>query len=130
MSSVENMRFLTIVRKPKCGGTILSYREDARTIKALADENRLAIMCILQHGERCACVLLEELNVTQPTLSHHMKILCDSGLVNARKDGKWMYYSISEESVKSFVNMINSYTNCVDKPESTPKHPCECKLGC
>ena len=57
----------------------MGYLEDARKIKALTDENRLAIMRILQNGERCACVLLEELKVSQPTLSHHMRILCDSG---------------------------------------------------
>ena len=63
----------------------MGLREDARKIKALADENRLAIMLALQHGEKCGCVLLEEMNITQPTLSHHMKILCDSGLVSSRK---------------------------------------------
>ena len=46
----------------------MSLREDARRIKALTDENRLAIMLALQHGEKCGCVLLEELNITQPTL--------------------------------------------------------------
>ena len=56
----------------------MGFRDDVRKIKALADENRLAIMLALQHGEKCGCVLLEELNITQPTLSHHMKILWDS----------------------------------------------------
>ena len=90
----------------------MSLREDARRIKALTDENRLAIMLALQHGEKCGCVLLEELNITQPTLSHHMKILWDSGLVTGRKEGKWMYYSISPEGVSSFREMIGSYARC------------------
>lgn len=90
----------------------MSLREDARRIKALTDENRLAIMLALQHGEKCGCVLLEELNITQPTLSHHMKILWDSGLVIGRKEGKWMYYSISPEGVSSFREMIGSYARC------------------
>ncbi len=107
----------------------MGYPEDSRKIKALADENRLAIMRILQTGERCACVLLEELKVSQPTLSHHMRILCDSGLVSARKDGKWMYYSISKEGVESFIEMINFYINH-NVPANPDKHPCECKLGC
>ena len=47
-----------------------------------------------------ACKLLEELNVTQPTLSHHMKILCDSGIVASRKQGKWKHYSISDDGAK------------------------------
>ena len=62
-----------------------------RLAKALADENRLRILLLLRGEEKCACKLLEELNVTQPTLSHHMKILCDSGIVEGRKDGKWMH---------------------------------------
>lgn len=90
----------------------MSLREDARRIKALTDENRLAIMLALQHGEKCGCVLLEELNITQPTLSHHMKILWDSGLVTGRKEGKWMYYSISPEGVSLFREMIGSYARC------------------
>lgn len=107
----------------------MGYTEDARKIKALADENRLAIMRILQSGERCACVLLEELNVSQPTLSHHMRILCDSGLVSARKEGKWMYYSISKEGTASFIKMIDFYINH-NAPAPHTKHPCECKYGC
>ena len=87
----------------------MGYREDARKIKALADENRLAIMMSLQQKEKCACYLLEELNISQSTLSHHMKLLCDSGLVDYRKDGKWMHYSLSEEGIKAFREMIDGY---------------------
>ena len=87
----------------------MGFREDARKIKALADENRLAIMMSLQQKEKCACYLLEELNISQSTLSHHMKLLCDSGLVDYRKDGKWMHYSLSEEGVKAFREMIDGY---------------------
>ena len=90
----------------------MGFREDVKKIKALADENRLAIMLSLQHGEKCGCVLLEELNVTQPTLSHHMKLLCDSSLVRGRKDGKWTYYSISGEGAEAFREMIGSYVRC------------------
>lgn len=87
----------------------MGYREDARKIKALADENRLAIMLSLQQKEKCACYLLEELNISQSTLSHHMKLLCDSGLVDYRKDGKWMHYSLSEEGLNAFRGMIDRY---------------------
>ncbi|MBE6758816.1 MAG: winged helix-turn-helix transcriptional regulator [Ruminococcaceae bacterium] len=68
--------------------------------KAFCDENRIRILHILMDGEKCACRLLEGMNITQPTLSHHMKILCDSGIVSGRKEGKWMYYSISDEGLK------------------------------
>lgn len=68
--------------------------------KAFCDENRIRILQILKSGEKCACRLLEALSITQPTLSHHMKILQESGIVNGRKEGKWMYYSISEEGLE------------------------------
>ena len=69
--------------------------ETAKLFKALGDENRLYILSMLQHGERCACVLLEHVNLSQPTLSHHMKILCETHLVTSRKEGKWVYYSLN-----------------------------------
>ena len=90
----------------------MGYRDDAKLLKALADENRLRILSLLQEGEKCACVLLEELNITQSTLSHHMKMLCDSSLVEYKKDGKWMHYSISKEGSENIKNMLNKYINC------------------
>ena len=73
---------------------ISQYNETIRVFKAFCDENRLSILSLLRTGEKCACDLLEDLRITQPTLSHHMKILCDAGIVQGRKDGKWVYYSI------------------------------------
>ena len=105
----------------------MAFREDVKKIKALADENRLAIMLSLQHGEKCGCVLLEELNITQPTLSHHMTLLCDSYLVNGRKEGKWMYYSISPEGVAAFREMIESYARCDCENQETEKSSCCCE---
>lgn len=70
------------------------YNETIRVFKAFCDENRLAILDLLRTGEKCACDLLEDLRISQPTLSHHMKILCDAGVVQGRKEGKWVYYSI------------------------------------
>jgi len=75
-------------------------KNTALVFKAFCDENRIKILNILSSGEKCACKLLEALSVTQPTLSHHMKILCDAGVVKARKDGKWMYYSLSHEGLR------------------------------
>lgn len=76
--------------------------------KALCDENRVRILDCLTSGEQCACILLEELNVAQSTLSHHMKVLCDSGLVTGRKEGKWMYYSISQEGVAAAIDYLTA----------------------
>ena len=73
------------------------HAEHAKVFKALCDETRLAVLEMLRNGEKCACVLLEHVEVSQPTLSHHMKILVESRIVSARKEGKWMHYSISDE---------------------------------
>lgn len=78
----------------------LDEKKTAVIFKAFCDENRIRILNLLTTGEKCACKLLEELNITQPTLSHHMKILCDSGVVVGRKEGKWTYYSISAKGVE------------------------------
>lgn len=76
--------------------------------KALGDSNRLKIVKMLSGGEKCACKLLEAFDITQPTLSHHMKILSDCGLVETRKDGKWSHYSINCETLSLFNEFISS----------------------
>lgn len=105
----------------------MGFREDVKKIKALADENRLAIMLALQHGEKCGCDLLEELNITQPTLSHHMKLLADSGLVDYYKEGKWIHYSISADGVKAYREMIRSYVRCDCEDNESVVNECSCK---
>ena len=107
------------------GGEVMGYREDVKRIKALTDENRLAIMTALQHGEKCGCDLLEELNITQSTLSHHMKILADSGLVDYYKEGNGCITQISAEGVQSFREMIAAYARC--DCENNPEINCGCK---
>lgn len=87
------------------------HTETAEIFKAFCDENRIKILEMLKSGEKCACKLLEELNVTQPTLSHHMKILCDSGVVVGRKEGKWTHYSISEQGAKIASETLQELTN-------------------
>ena len=86
----------------------------ATMFKAFCDENRLQILQLLQGGERCACSLLEEMKITQPTLSHHMKIRCDSGVVVGRKEGKWMHYSISKEGLDEIGKYLDYFCKCTD----------------
>lgn len=73
------------------------YERRARIFKALCDEKRQRIIELLQSGEKCACVLMEQMGMPQSTLSYHMKILCDSGIVTAREEGKWTHYQISRD---------------------------------
>ena len=94
------------------------YEEYSVFFKALSDQNRLMIIDMLSCGELCACVILEKFKITQPTLSHHMKILCECGLVNGRKEGKWTYYSLNSESIQKFKNFLEVMT--------TAKQDCIC----
>lgn len=98
------------------------YAENVGLFKALADTNRLMIVDMLSCGELCACKILEKFNVTQPTLSHHMKILCDCGLVNGRKEGKWIYYSLNEDTMQKFKLFLCSITSY--------KENCICRENC
>lgn len=88
----------------------IDEKKTALIFKALYDENRVKILKLLCSGEKCAYRILEELNITQPTLSHHMKILCDSEIVVGRKEGKWMHYSISENGAIQAKKMLNELT--------------------
>lgn len=89
----------------------MDYKKTANLFKAFGDENRLQILTLLKDGEKCACKLLDALQISQPTLSHHMKILCDADIVIGRKEGKWMHYSISEEGLenaKCYIKELNT----------------------
>ena len=109
-----------------------NYADYALFMKALADETRLKIFDMLSEGELCACNILQDFNITQPTLSYHMKILCESGLVSARRDGVWMKYSINQTSMLSLKNLfddigmkITEYTDeCICKDKSKSKYEC------
>ncbi len=82
--------------------------------KALADSNRLQITQMLSDGEKCACKLLERFDITQPTLSHHMRILCESGLVDVRKEGKWNHYSLNGDTFRA-LNQFFADLSCSPK---------------
>lgn len=79
--------------------------------KAFSDSNRIQIVKILTSGEKCACELLEHFKITQPTLSHHMKVLSECGLLNSRKDGVKIFYSLNCDILTSFRDFIGSL-NC------------------
>ncbi|MBR3813286.1 MAG: winged helix-turn-helix transcriptional regulator [Spirochaetaceae bacterium] len=88
----------------------MNETELALICKALGDENRVQIIKMLTGGELCACKILDAFNITQPTLSHHMKILTDCNLVNWRKEGKWTYYSINCNKFSEFKSAVSQFT--------------------
>ena len=98
----------------------MDERKTALIFKAFCDENRIRILKLLRGGEKCACKLLEEMSISQPTLSHHMKILCDSGIVVGRKEGKWMHYSISPHGVRVAQELLTALTTVVPGEENRP----------
>ena len=100
---------------------MFNERDIVCIFKALSDENRIRILKMLRSGEKCACKLLEELNISQPTLSHHMKILCDAGIVSGRKEGKWMHYSICCEGAKDINAMLQELLTASDAPDDCCK---------
>lgn len=73
----------------------MEREECTKILKALADDTRMQIFEMLRGDTLCGCKILEQLNITQPTLSHHMKVLCDCGLVKEEKDWKWTYYTLA-----------------------------------
>lgn len=87
-----------------------TYEEQAKVFKALCDERRLRILALLRSGEKCACVLGEQLNMPQSSLSYHMKILCESGIVDSRQEGKWTHYWISEEGSIFAIDLLKIIT--------------------
>lgn len=89
----------------------INEKRVATIFKAFCDENRIRILEQLLTGEKCACVLLDNLHITQPTLSHHMKILCDADIVISRKEGKWTHYSISKSGGEYAVECLKALTD-------------------
>jgi ArsR family transcriptional regulator len=85
--------------------------EFVRVFRALSDENRVRILEMLCAGEQCACVLLEGMSINQPTLSYHMKILCESGIVKSRRSGKWNYYAIDPEGCEYAKRLLDATAN-------------------
>ena len=101
------------------------YETNAKILKALSDPNRLKIIDLLSCGEKCACVILESFEFTQPTLSHHMKVLMDCGLIEVRKEGIWNYYKLASKNTNKLVlflmNLITEKENCIC---NNPKSEC------
>ena len=77
------------------------YVDTSKMLKAISDPKRLRIVDMLSCGELCACVILESFSVTQPTLSHDMKVLSEAGLITVRREGKNIYYALNKNSLKA-----------------------------
>ena len=130
----------------------MDNRDYALMCKALGDSTRIQIFDMLKNGQMCACTILEEFHITQPTLSYHMKSLVDCGLVICDKVGKWCNYSLNCNNVRELTNFLakkclenlsctcnqDQKCNCVDNHahpccEEKKDQLCECndkEIGC
>lgn len=94
-----------------------NYSDVTKVFRALSDVKRLQILELLHDNEKCACKILDHLNIGQSTLSHHMKILCDSGIVENHCEGKWTHYSISKKGCRNAKKILEEIT-CQTLPKS------------
>lgn len=105
------------------------YTDISRQLKALSDPKRLKITDMLSCGEICACEILDYFQITQPTLSHDMRVLMDAGIVTSRRDGKNIYYSLETDNLRNLVQTLDQIftkkENCVCGDIG-----CACKGGC
>jgi ArsR family transcriptional regulator len=91
------------------------YVDTAKMLKAISEPKRLRIVDMLSCGELCACVILEAFHITQPTLSHDMRVLTESGIVNSRREGKNIYYSLNKDALDEMISTLGRMFE--DKPD-------------
>ncbi|ABW18658.1 transcriptional regulator, ArsR family [Alkaliphilus oremlandii OhILAs] len=112
---------------------VILIEDKIEIFKALSDKNRLLILDMISCGELCACDIMDVLNLTQPTISHHMKVLQKCELVDARKEGKWVFYSINMERVDELQGFIKQLTstkeNCICKGHINDCSKVDCHLS-
>lgn len=94
------------------------YIDTAKILKAISDPKRLRIVDMLSCGELCACKILEAFHITQPTLSHDMRVLIEAGIVNDRREGKNIFYSLNKVNLAAFEKNLHEIM--------TPKANCIC----
>ncbi len=86
----------------------LSTKKAVELFHALSDETRLALLDRLKDGEQCVCELMDAMKATQSRLSFHLKVLKDAGLVEDRREGRWMYYSLSAQAIEELEGLVGS----------------------
>ncbi|MHB1342323.1 MAG: ArsR/SmtB family transcription factor [Coriobacteriia bacterium] len=96
---------------------------DIDVLKALADENRLAIVRMLSDGEHCVCDLASGLDLSDALVSHHLKRLRDAGLVRTRRVGTWLHCSLEPAA---FAALAGEFSAFAAPPEAAPADGCSC----
>ena len=97
-----------------------------RALRAASDINRLKMLCLLFGGEKCVCHIEEYLGVSQPLVSHHLRVLLQAGLVKVRKSGTWSYYSLDKEAIERLNEDFKAVLGLHRFPEEyPPSEECE-----
>jgi ArsR family transcriptional regulator len=86
-------------------------RELVKVFKALADKNRLRILKMLQYKKMCVCELSAALAITRPSVSRHLSLMKDAGLVQDERNGQWIDYSLCKETINVYASVIQSHLN-------------------
>jgi ArsR family transcriptional regulator len=89
----------------------------ALIFKALGDKNRLALLELITQGENCGCTLIDKLDITQPTMTYHINILEEAGLITSKKEGIWRKLEINQGSL----DILKNYLNSLEKVEACKK---------
>lgn len=105
------------IEKHRCLRWIMEqiYVDTAKMLKAISEPKRLRIVDMLSCGELCACVILEAFHITQPTLSHDMRVLTEAGIVNSRREGKNINYSLNKDALDEMISTLGRMFE--DKPD-------------
>lgn len=101
-----------------------NYTDNANVFKALSDENRLKILELIRQGEKCGSELLDAVSIGQSTLSHHIKVMCISGIIKSRKVGTATYYSINPDGARAAIKLLSEITQIeapVEKAQPEPE---------
>lgn len=104
------------------------YSNIAMILKSIADPKRLQIVDMLSCGELCACEILQAFQITQPTLSYNMKLLVDAGVVNERREGKNIYYSLNQPVLqrlqRTLAHVCSEKEHCMCRQNTRGQHEC------
>lgn len=101
---------------PECGAESLSAEVARALLRALAEPIRLQVIEALAGGERCVCELTSELGLAQSKLSFHLKVLKQAGLITAREEGRWVYYTLRPEAIENLRTWLAQLANHCTRP--------------
>lgn len=98
----------------------------ARRFRALGDPTRLRVLEIVARGEQCVCDLAATIDVPQPLLSHHVKILKQAGFITVRREGRWNYYAMNRERLEACVCTLEEALAAYDESARLGRPGCVC----